>query len=46
MDTRFDEARYRIYELLTTLDYLGFDINDPWSIESINLPEEIGRSEG
>lgn len=46
MDTRFTEAYNRIHELLTTLDYLGFDIEDPWSIESIDLPEEIGYATG
>lgn len=46
MDTRFTEAYNRIRELMTTLDYLGFDINDPWTIESINLPEEIGYAHG
>lgn len=46
MDTRFNEARYRIHELLTTLDYLGFSIDDPWSFEGLNAPENIKFATG
>ena len=36
---RFTEAYNRIHMIMEILDYAGFDINDPWSFESLDVPE-------
>lgn len=36
---RFTEAYNRIHMIMNILDHAGFDINDPWSFESLDVPE-------
>lgn len=38
---RFTEAYNRTRQIMETLNSLGFDINDPYSIDSLDLPKEI-----
>jgi len=43
---RFNEAYNRISKLMNILNGAGFDINDPWSFESIDVPENIKFATG
>ena len=43
---RFNEAYNRISKLMGILNGAGFDINDPWSFESIDVPENIKFATG
>jgi len=43
---RFTEAYNRIHELMNVLMAAGFDINDPWSFESLDVPENINFATG
>ena len=43
---RFTEAYNRIYKLMDILIDAGFDINDPWSFESLDVPENIKFATG
>lgn len=36
---RLTEAYNRIHMIMNILDHAGFDINDPWSFESLDVPE-------
>ena len=36
---RLTEAYNRIHMIMDILDHAGFDINDPWSFESLDVPE-------
>lgn len=36
---RFTEAYNRIHMIMDILDHAGFDINDPWSFKSLDVPE-------
>lgn len=38
---RFNEAYNRVYKLMDILNGCNFNINDPWSIECIDLPSNI-----
>lgn len=43
---RFTEAYNRIHELMNVLMEAGFNINDPWSFESLDVPENIKFATG
>lgn len=43
---RFTEAYNRIHELMNILMEAGFNINDPWSFESLDVPENIKFATG
>lgn len=43
---RFTEAYNRVSKIMDILNSAGFDINNPWSIEDISLPENIKFASG
>lgn len=43
---RFLDAKYRIRQLMQVLEDAGFDINDPWSFQSLEVPDYIRFATG